>query len=133
MVRREDKQVILPLGLVSLYDIDHCLPYARWPNNDLWNLLLTSQTVNRQKSDKIASSVRLMKARENINPWWQSAWLDNASLQQRFFAEAGISLPGIRRFESDLDDMFEALSSQHIRVREMQQLAVWGWCSNFLF
>ncbi|CCQ10167.1 hypothetical protein PALB_10320 [Pseudoalteromonas luteoviolacea B = ATCC 29581] len=37
--------------LNNSYDIDHSLPFARWPNNDLWNLLPTDSVINNQKSE----------------------------------------------------------------------------------
>jgi SAM-dependent methyltransferase len=107
------------------YDIDHCLPFARWPNNDLWNLLPTSRQANRSKSDKIASTIRLNAAKENIIDWWSEAWLSDEVLKQKFNAQASISLPGLKGFDNSTDETFEALALQHIRVREMQQLIVW--------
>ncbi|MGM0832238.1 hypothetical protein K1Y77_15130 [Halomonas qaidamensis] len=33
------------------YAIDHCFPWARWNNNDLWNLLPTTEKAKQAKSD----------------------------------------------------------------------------------
>jgi len=30
------------------YDIDHSMPFARWPNNDLWNLVPSNSQVNKE-------------------------------------------------------------------------------------
>lgn len=113
------------IELKKQYDIDHCLPFARWPNNDLWNLLPTSTQANRSKSDKIASTKRLNEAKENITEWWIEAWLSDSELMKRFNAQATMSLPGLNGIENSTDDVFEALILQHVRVREMQQLVEW--------
>lgn len=59
------------------YDIDHSLPFSRWPNNDLWNLLPTDSQVNNNKSDKLPTEQKLKQAKERIQHWWQTAWLSN--------------------------------------------------------
>ncbi|MEP0065728.1 class I SAM-dependent methyltransferase [Paraglaciecola sp.] len=62
-------------SLKRKYDIDHSMPFARWPNNDLWNLLPTDSKINNQKSDKLPSEQKLKEAKERIQSWWQQAWL----------------------------------------------------------
>lgn len=32
-------------ALKHQYHVDHCLPFAYWPNNDKWNLLPTTVTL----------------------------------------------------------------------------------------
>jgi len=61
--------------LHAAYHIYHCLPFSRWPNNDLWNLLPTSNQSNLAKSDKLASNQRLQDSKENIQQWWRDACL----------------------------------------------------------
>jgi hypothetical protein len=129
-------------SLKKQYDIDHIMPFARWPNNDLWNLLPTDSTVNNQKSDRLPTEHKLKQAKERIQHWWKTAWLDeepsallirddpSAALryeqrQQRFFAEANIALPGLSSDNSSIDDLFEALGMQRGRLKEMQQLREW--------
>jgi SAM-dependent methyltransferase len=117
------------------YDIDHSMPFARWPNNDLWNLLPTDSKINNQKSDRLPTEQKLKIAKERIQHWWQEAWLNqdkdepSTSLinnrSQRFFAEANIALPGLNSDNSSIDDLFEALVSQRARLKEMQQLREW--------
>jgi SAM-dependent methyltransferase len=108
------------------YDIDHSMPFARWPNNDLWNLLPTDSKVNNQKSDKLPTEYKLKSSKERIQHWWQEAWLENSDdSHQRFFAEANIALPGLSSDNSSVDDLFEALVMQRGRLREMQQLREW--------
>lgn len=106
------------------YAIDHCLPFARWPNNDLWNLLPTSVSINLKKSDAIPSQRRFLESKENITAWWTEAWLDDSKNQKQFFEESRFALPGLDN-ASGIEDIFEALMLQSIRVAEMQQLRAW--------
>jgi len=113
-------------SLNQKYDIDHSMPFARWPNNDLWNLLPTDSKVNNQKSDRLPTERKLKSSKERIQYWWQEAWLDNThDSQQRFFAEANIALPGLDSSNDSIDDLFEALVIQRGRLKEMQQLRDW--------
>jgi len=121
-------------SLKKNYDIDHSMPFARWPNNDLWNLLPTDSKVNNQKSDRLPTEHKLRAAQERIQHWWQEAWLESEnepsashvnSHRQRFFAEANIALPGLNSDNSSIDDLFEALMVQRGRLKEMQQLVDW--------
>ncbi|AGP86605.1 type 11 methyltransferase [Alteromonas mediterranea U7] len=105
------------------YDIDHSLPFARWPNNDLWNLLPTDSIINNQKSDKLPTESKLLNAKSRISEWWKEAWLDFQT--ERFFAEANIALPGLNSSNNSVDDLFEALVIQRGRLRDMQQLQEW--------
>lgn len=116
------------------YDIDHSMPFVRWPNNDLWNLLPTDSKVNNQKSDRLPTEHKLKTAKERIQHWWQEAWLENKDEPsashvnnhgQRFFAEANIALPGLNSDNSSVDDLFEAIIIQRSRLKEMQQLREW--------
>lgn len=64
-------------ALTQQYDIDHSMPFSRWPNNDLWNLLPTESDVNNQKSDRLPTEQKLKQSKERIQHWWQEAWLNN--------------------------------------------------------
>lgn len=121
-------------SLKKNYDIDHSMPFARWPNNDLWNLLPTDSKINNQKSDRLPTEHKLTAAKDRIKHWWQEAWLENTdesstshvnNHRQRFFAEANIALPGLSSDNSSVDDLFEALVVQRSRLKEMQQLREW--------
>ncbi|MCE0555467.1 class I SAM-dependent methyltransferase [Motilimonas sp. E26] len=114
-------------SLKHQYAIDHCMPFARWPNNDLWNLLPTDVKANGEKSDRLPTEPKMKAAKLRITHWWRDAWLDGNDIasQQRFFAEANIALPGLNANNSSVDDLFEALLLQRGRLREMQQLREW--------
>jgi hypothetical protein len=64
-------------SLKKQYDIDHSMPFARWPNNDLWNLLPTDSQINNQKSDRLPREKKFKQAKERMQHWWQAAWLDD--------------------------------------------------------
>ncbi|MFO6425452.1 methyltransferase domain-containing protein [Motilimonas sp. KMU-193] len=116
-------------NLHSDYAVDHCMPFARWPNNDLWNLLPSDAKANSDKSDRLPSAQKLTQAKDRILDWWQQAWLSeskNQSHRQRFLAQANIALPGLNASNTSVDDIFEALRLQRDRLREMQQLREWG-------
>ncbi|WP_366525094.1 hypothetical protein [uncultured Shewanella sp.] len=100
------------------------MPFVRWPNNDLWNLL--------------PSRARLQQSETRICDWWQQAWLgsDSHNLQsdylesrhtytQRFFAQANLALPGLTQTNRSVSDVFEAMLLQRVRLKEMQQLREW--------
>ena len=117
-----------------LLDIFQSMLFARWPNNDLWNLLPTDSQINNQKSDRLPTEHKLKQAKERIQYWWQVAWLEPLASEsstsliksneqsKRFFAEANIALPGLSFDNSSVDDLFEALVMQRGRLKEMQQL-----------
>ncbi len=65
--------------LTQNYDIDHSMPFVRWPNNDLWNLLPTDSKINNQKSDRLPTEHKLKQAKERIQHWWQEAWLNDSA------------------------------------------------------
>jgi len=105
------------------YAIDHCFPYARWPNNDLWNLLPTKETINSQKSDRLPSAHKLADSQSEIIEWWQMAWEKD---HQEFFTQANLSLPQLHVSNFSYSEVFEGLILQRARIREIQQLTEWG-------
>jgi len=109
------------------FAIDHGLPFARWPNNDLWNLLPVSPAVNSQKSDKLVSASRLEQAKSRILEWWETAYLCD-TLASRFRTEATASLPGLECFDEIMrsDAVFAGFQNQRVRLKINQQLAEWG-------
>lgn len=82
-------------SLMQRYEIDHSMPFARWPNNDLWNLLPTDSQINNQKSDRLPTEQKLKQSKERIQQWWQVAWLNNetnaAVLNQNLTASAQVN------------------------------------------
>ncbi len=105
--------------------MDHCFPWARWLNNDLWNLLPVAPAVNTRKGDKLPSASTMSDARERILNWWQHAYL-NPHLQERFLLEAGVSLPMLKDSQPDLEEIYMAMLHQRARLKSDQQLVEWA-------
>lgn len=108
--------------LFDKYDIDHAFPFARWPNNDLWNLLPSRSDINRKKSDKLLTEMRLKDSKDIILNFWVQAWTEEQSL---FFSQANLSLPELPIDNQDFASVFEAMLSQRQRIKETQQLVDW--------
>jgi hypothetical protein len=108
------------------FQIDHCFPFARWPNNDLWNLMPSHPKVNNKKSNKLPSAYLLSKAKDLIFEWWDEAYIKTSHLN-RFITEARASLPIIRNWstEGQFDSVFSGIQNQRMRLRTYQQLAEW--------
>ncbi len=109
----------------SSFQIDHCFPWSRWYNNDLWNLLPTKVAINRSKLDKLPSSLAMSEARENIINWWESAW-EQSPHRDQFFMEAEYSLPGLSGNPPLLKDVYQATMHQRARLKQDQQLVEWS-------
>ena len=109
----------------SSFQIDHCFPWARWTNNDLWNLLPTKVEINRSKLDKLPSSLAMSDAREHIIDWWSSAW-EQSPRREQFFLEASYSLPGLSGGHPSLEDVYQATVHQRARLKQDQQLVEWS-------
>ena len=110
------------LELNSDFAVDHCFPFARWPNNDLWNLLPSNVAINARKSDKLPSAGKLLSAKEWISHWWQQAWEEN---ETEFFTQANLSLPQLHLSNESYSDVFEAMQLQRARLKDIQQLQEW--------
>jgi len=105
-------------------DIDHCLPWSAWPCGDLWNLMPSDRRVNQhEKRDRLPSLATMAEARGDILAWWQTAWLDDASLGPRFLREAAAALPV--EPNPGLDDIYTALEWRRLRLRQDQQVPEW--------
>ena len=106
------------------FDIDHCFPWSRWFNNDLWNLLPTNKKVNIQKSDKLPSASLMNDSKARILAWWEEAY-DESVLRRQFMTEAESSLPLVCD-ASNFTEVFDAVLCQRVRLREDQRLEEWG-------
>lgn len=104
------------------YAVDHAFPFARWPNNDLWNLLPTKTAINAAKSDKLPTIQTLLQSRDLIVQWWRQGW---ESHRQEFFTQANFALPNLSPQNESYDDVFEALTLQRDRIKHLQQLEDW--------
>lgn len=111
--------------LKDKYDVDHCLPFTFWPNNDRWNLLPTTSKENRSKSDRIPTPRRLNHSKRRILEWWLLAWGDSEQHRQRFFTEASLSLPNLPPQCADFEAVFEAMGLQVRGVKNRLLVSEW--------
>lgn len=108
------------------YHVDHCLPFAYWPNNDKWNLLPTTTKENLNKSDKVPTPDKLHASKQRIVDWWRLAWDYSEQSQQRFFSEAALSLPNIPPQCRDFEEVFDAMGLQVRGVKSRLLINEWS-------
>lgn len=108
----------------NAFEVDHCFPFAYWPNNDLWNLLPVTSSTNASKSARLPSAELANRATDRILSWWQAAYL-HPSRKSRFFEEANTSLPVHRNEMQSIDDVYAGLMRQRIRLKTDQQIEEW--------
>lgn len=111
--------------LADAYHVDHCLPFAYWPNNDKWNLLPTTSAENLKKSDRLPTVKRLHDSRVRILDWWNVAWGNDVHRQRRFFTEAALSLPNLPAACTDFEEVFEAMGLQVRGVKSRLLVSEW--------
>ncbi|MDG3087755.1 class I SAM-dependent methyltransferase [Vibrio hannami] len=111
--------------LNNTFHVDHCLPFAYWPNNDKWNLLPTTKTENLNKKDRLPSKPRLVESKHRILDWWQLAWGENDAHRQRFFTEASLSLPNVPPQCYEFEEVFEAMGLQIQGVKNRLLVGEW--------
>lgn len=57
--------------LQSKFDVDHIIPFSLWHNNDLWNLVPASPSINNMKRDKLPSRDLLYSRKERMIYYWK--------------------------------------------------------------
>jgi SAM-dependent methyltransferase len=107
--------------------MDHCLPFAVWSCDDLWNLLPARKDINGRKSDRLPAANLLRRRQQAILGWWQQGYLseDTPALGERFGTEARATLPCLGAESLAIDDVFSGLLLQQMRLRHDQQAPVW--------
>lgn len=113
--------------LISAADVDHCFPWSAWPCGDLWNLLPAARKVNQQeKKAKLPSDRILNSARARFIDWWGEAYLaENNVLGNRFWLEASASLPAVSFRDQSLEQLFDAVCFQRLKLKTDQQVPEW--------
>jgi SAM-dependent methyltransferase len=108
-------------------DMDHCLPFAVWSCDDLWNLLPVHPSVNRSKGDRLPSVGLLRRRQGAIIEWWERGYLAAKQpwMRDRFEMEARATLPTIGVPALTPEDVFSGLLLQQMRLRHNQQAPVW--------
>ena len=111
------------LSDLASIDIDHIIPWSRIHNNDLWNLMPTSASINRQKSDKCVSTALLERQKDNIVRVWHW-WLENDTklFQEQACQTLLHSTWSDHAWEKDL---FEALVSYNHHVSVHAHTRIW--------
>ena len=107
------------------YDIDHCFPWSRWYNNDLWNLMPATRKANGRKKDKLPSAPLMHDSKGRITDWWDLAYV-SGNMKERFLMEAASTLPLVDDRTTDLTAIFEAVMHQRAKLKANQQLAEWA-------
>ncbi len=104
--------------------VDHMLPFARWKNNDLWNLLPALNVVNANKSDMIPSCSLLLRREEVITDYWSQV---RQVFPTQFEREISISLLG-RKITEDRrwkEDAFANLVQKAEYLIEIRGYEAW--------
>lgn len=113
--------------LTTSFEIDHCFPFAAWPCNDLWNLLPSQKKTNNEKRGKLPSYEALEQAKPRLFDWWDSAYLRDKVLSERFEHEARGALPLAVSDNGKVtpESLFEGVALQQRFLKQNQQLAEW--------
>jgi hypothetical protein len=90
-----------PVTKLQSLHIDHMIPFSAWKNNDLWNLLPSSDDVNAKKKDKIPAPEFIERRRTAITHTWD---LLRQKYPERFDREIGLSLIGTKGLSSGWHD-----------------------------
>ena len=108
-------------------DIDHCIPWTAWPCGDLWNLMPAHRAVNQyEKRAKLPADRLLRHSQDRVIGWWEHAYVDSPpAVSERFWLEARSSLPRVASDDSTLEDIFDAMRYQRIRLKHDQQVPEW--------
>jgi hypothetical protein len=78
-------------------NIDHIIPFSVWKNNDLWNLLPSTPSINKKKLDKIPTPEIIERQKNLILDYWGIIF---ESQSQRFQKEIQVALLGNHSFDS---------------------------------
>ncbi|HEV8078014.1 MAG TPA: HNH endonuclease domain-containing protein, partial [Marinobacter sp.] len=105
------------------FDVDHCFPWSRWQNNDLWNLMPTTSSANASKSEKLPADSLLKQSRHRVLNWWEQAILGSVR-EEQFFSEAEAALPLLGQNRT-VEGIFEGMLQQRLRLKTNLQLAEW--------
>ena len=108
-------------------DIDHCLPWTVWPCGDLWNLMPAHRTINQHEKGACLPAGRLLRsAQDRVVNWWGEAYSDGRPVvSEQFWTQARSSLPSVNAADNTLNDIFDALCLQRMRLKHDQQAPEW--------
>ena len=106
--------------------IDHCLPWAAWPCDDLWNLMPANKASNLSKKNHLPDNITIREAQDRIMTWWDDAYRREEATSERFLLEAKARLPALKESAPSLDDVFFALDLQRTRLYNDHRIPEWS-------
>lgn len=110
--------------LAQSYAVDHLMPFARWPCNDLWNLAPVSATANSSKGDRLPSVEVMRQAEDRLRSWWERLRQHGEPTRRRFDDEVRSALPFVLN-PADSGEVFEGLATLRASLRRDQQIPEW--------
>ena len=107
------------------FDVDHCMPWAAWPCEDLWNLMPTHPSVNRNViRHRLPAVEALERSHDRILDWWDRAWSEGTGSRERFLIEAKASLPMLPD-QPDLHSVFAGVLNRRFSIKANQGVEEW--------
>lgn len=107
------------------FDVDHCMPWAAWPCEDLWNLMPTHPSVNRNViRHRLPAAETLERSYDRILDWWDRAWSEGTGSRERFLIEAKASLPMLPD-QPDLHSVFAGVLDRRFSIKANQGVEEW--------
>ena len=107
------------------YEVDHVIPWARWPCNDLWNLAPATASANASKGDRLPSAEALAEAKARFQAWWTMVRSVSENVEQQFEQEVRATLPFVTH-PSNAQDLFDGLTLLRASLRQHQQIPEWS-------
>lgn len=102
--------------------VDHLIPFSRWRNNELWNLLPANDSVNSTKADKIPSVELLDQRKKAILHYWYHL---SSQYPARFSNEVKLSLTGFDTMADPIESAFTSLRDKIKTLTDTRGLNVW--------
>lgn len=112
-------------ALKQHYAVDHVMPFARWPCNDLWNLTPASVQANNSKGDRLPSIAAMGAAKGRLCDWWDGLRRHSEIVCRQFDDEVRSALPFVLN-PADAAEVFDGLSTLRASLRRDQQIPEWA-------
>jgi hypothetical protein len=107
------------------FDVDHVIPWVRWPCNDLWNLVPASTGANASKGDHLPAADVLARAEDRFCSWWTDVRFSDEAVARRFEEEVRATLPFVTH-PSNAQDVFDGLVLLRASLSREQQIPEWS-------
>ena len=107
------------------FDVDHCMPWTAWPCEDLWNLMPTHPSINKNViRHRLPAAETLERSHDLILDWWDRAWSEGTGSRERFLIEAKASLP-LLPDQPDLHSVFAGVLDRRFSIKANQGVEEW--------